>query len=160
LKGFNDPRLKLVVQDGVKYLASHTEGTFDVIIVDSSDPIGPASVLFEKSFYEIAKKALKPNGIICSQSECIWLHLDLIKSMLDFSRTLFPNVDYGYTTIPTYPSGQIGFLLCSLGDSCKKPKSTPEQAFVEEEKNSLRYYNSAIHEASFVLPQFAGQKLA
>ena len=46
--------------------------------------------------------------------ECIWLHLDLIKEMHDFCKTLYPSVDYAYTTIPTYPSGQIGFILCSL----------------------------------------------
>ena len=45
--------------------------------------------------------------------ECLWLHLDLIKGMLQFCRTLFPVTDYAYTTIPTYPSGQIGFVLCS-----------------------------------------------
>ena len=45
--------------------------------------------------------------------ECIWLHIPLIKSVLEFSRRLFPVVSYGYTTIPTYPSGQIGFILCS-----------------------------------------------
>lgn len=46
--------------------------------------------------------------------ECLWLHIDLIKGMQDFCRSLYPVVDYAYTTIPTYPSGQIGFILCGL----------------------------------------------
>ena len=45
--------------------------------------------------------------------ECLWLHLDLIKGMLNFCKGLFPVTDYAFTTIPTYPSGQIGFVLCS-----------------------------------------------
>ena len=51
--------------------------------------------------------------LFLSPGECLWLHLDLIKGMLQFCRTLFSVTDYAYTTIPTYPSGQIGFVLCS-----------------------------------------------
>jgi len=163
-KVFSDPRLKIVLADGVKYLDNLTQPEFDVIIVDSSDPIGPANVLFEENFYAIAKKAVKEGGIICSQSECIWLHLELIKNMVTFARKLFVNAEYAFTTIPTYPSGQIGFLLCSVGEkkdgqspkvSCRTPKRTVKDAFIEGTENSLRYYHSDIHSASFVLPAFA-----
>ena len=50
---------------------------------------------------------------VCT-GECLWLHLELIKEMQDFCEELYPVVDYAYCTIPTYPSGQIGFCLCSL----------------------------------------------
>ena len=53
------------------------------------------------------------HDIICDTGECLWLHLDLIKSMLTFCNNLFPVTSYAYCTIPTYPSGQIGFVLCS-----------------------------------------------
>lgn len=98
------------------------------------------------------KDALQPNGIICTQGECQWIHLDLIKGLLDFSKNIFNHVEYGYVAIPTYPCGQIGFIVGSTGDSCKQPKrkcNIPD----------LKYYNSDIHVSSFVLPEFARKKI-
>ncbi|XP_052227401.1 spermidine synthase-like [Dreissena polymorpha] len=111
-ESFSSPKLHLHVGDGFEYMKAH-QGQYDVIITDSSDPVGPASSLFQKSYYELMKSALKPDGILACQGECLWLHLELIKGMLEFCRSLFPVSDYAYTTIPTYPSGQIGFILCS-----------------------------------------------
>jgi spermidine synthase len=76
------------------------------------DP-GPAETLFQESYYQLAAKALKPNGILCSQGENMWFHAPLIIDMLAFCSKIFPRVRYGYTCIPTYPGGQIGLLLCS-----------------------------------------------
>ncbi|RLN94671.1 hypothetical protein BBJ28_00022052, partial [Nothophytophthora sp. Chile5] len=67
--------------------------------------------------------------------------------------------NYSYTTIPTYPSGQIGFIMCSLDESegaLATPKRTPDAKM----EQTLRYYNAKIHEASFVLPNFAERKIA
>ncbi|KAK7093753.1 spermidine synthase-like isoform X2 [Littorina saxatilis] len=151
---FDNPRLSLHIQDGFDFMAKH-EGTYDVIITDSSDPIGPASSLFEKRYYEFMKKALRPGGVLCSQGECAWLHLDLIKNMQEFCRTLFPTVSYAYTTIPTYPSGQIGFILCSLSPDVKFEEPFRVLSEAEKAKFDLRYYNDHIHRASFCLPEFA-----
>ncbi|XP_041377619.1 spermidine synthase-like [Gigantopelta aegis] len=155
---FEDPRLNLHIKDGFEFMGQH-KGEYDVIITDSSDPIGPASALFEKSYYELMKKALKPGGVVCSQGECIWLHLDLIKDMHDFCKTLYPSVDYAYTAIPTYPSGQIGFILCSLNPDIdfREPVRILTEADVLKMK--LKYYNQHIHAASFILPEFARKKL-
>ncbi|XP_076451826.1 spermidine synthase-like [Babylonia areolata] len=155
---FDNPRLSLHIQDGFEFMAKH-ENTYDVIITDSSDPIGPASSLFEKRYYELMKKALKPGGVLCSQGECAWLHLDLISSMQDFCRTLFPTVSYAYTTIPTYPSGQIGFILCSLNPDLKFEEPLRELCGEERTKFNLRYYNAHIHRAAFCLPEFARKVL-
>ncbi|XP_033763743.1 spermidine synthase-like [Pecten maximus] len=156
--GFDSPKLKLHIGDGFEYMKKH-QGEFDVIITDSSDPIGPASSLFEKSYYELMKKALNPTGILCCQGECLWLHLELIKSMQDFCRNLYPVVDYAYTTIPTYPSGQIGFILCSLNPDTSF--SEPLRKFTEEEhiRLKLRYYNAEVHRGAFTLPEFARKVL-
>jgi len=148
--GFSDSRVKIFNGDGAEYVKGR-RGEFDVIIVDSSDPIGPAETLFTESFYGSMKEGLRPGGIVCTQAECQWLHLDLIKNMMDFSRKIYKHVEYGFTTIPTYPCGQIGFLLLSIGDSCKLPKRSIDA--------DLRYYNSEIHSACFVLPQFARKAL-
>ncbi|VDH92172.1 spermidine synthase [Mytilus galloprovincialis] len=157
--GFNSDKLTLHIGDGFEYMKKH-QGEFDVIITDSSDPIGPASSLFEKSYYELMKTALKPGGIVCCQGECLWLHLDLIKGMLDFCGNLYAVTSYAYTAIPTYPSGQIGFIMCSKNPDTNfaEPlrKLTPE----ESEKLDLKYYNSSIHSSAFVLPEFARKKLS
>eukprot|EP01117_Protostelium_nocturnum_P020326 TRINITY_DN9090_c0_g1_i2.p1 TRINITY_DN9090_c0_g1~~TRINITY_DN9090_c0_g1_i2.p1 ORF type:complete len:261 (-),score=86.95 TRINITY_DN9090_c0_g1_i2:93-875(-) len=122
-KGFDDPRVELYLGDGCKYLESKKQ-EYDVIIVDSSDPVdgGPAESLFEQPFYQHLKDALRPNGLVVTQAECQWIHLGIIGNLVKFSKKLFPHVEYAYTTIPSYPCGQIGFLLASLGDSCKVPK--------------------------------------
>ncbi|RHY24289.1 hypothetical protein DYB30_008440 [Aphanomyces astaci] len=154
-----DPRLTLLFQDAAEYLRSGECGKFDVIIVDSSDPVGPAEVLFRSEFYENLKNALNPNGIVSTQGECLWLHLDLIADVLGRVGQFFPTVQYAYTTIPTYPSGQIGFVLCSLDDSVdalNKPKRIVDAKAAE----TLEYYTSKVHEAAFVLPAFAEKKIS
>lgn len=152
--GFSSPKCNIHFADGFKFMADH-RNEYDVIITDSSDPIGPASSLFEQSYYELMKKALRPNGIICNQGECVWLHLDLIKSMKNFCQKLYPVVEYCYTTIPTYPSGQIGFLICSTNPDSNLKEPVREFSREEIKKLGLRYYNSDIHRAAFVLPEFA-----
>jgi len=149
--GFSDPRVKIFNGDGAEYVKGR-KGEFDVIIVDSSDPVGPAETLFTESFYYFMKEGLREGGIVCTQAECQWLHLDLIKNMMEFSKKHYVHVEYGFTTIPTYPCGQIGFLLLSTGDSCKVAKRKIDNP-------QLKYYTSEIHSAAFVLPKFANKAL-
>jgi len=151
-KGFDDPRVKVQIGDGVKYLEEQT-AQFDIIIVDSSDPIGPAEMLFEKPFYTSMRNALREGGIALTQAECLWLHLDMIKRLVDQSKDLYKNVAYAYTTVPTYPSGQIGFCICSLRDQ------SPSEPVRTLPADQLKYYNEHIHRASFVLPEFARKVL-
>lgn len=115
------------------------------------------------------------HDITCDTGECLWLHLDLIKSMLTFCNNLFPVTSYAYCTIPTYPSGQIGFVLCSKnpvnthasrGSSLRALNAVffqetnfrePVRLLSDDDVSEmkLRYYNSDVHRAAFVLPQFA-----
>lgn len=149
--GFDDPRVTLHYMDGALFMEQHQE-YFDIIITDSSDPVGPACVLFEKPFYEKMGSALRAGGVVCTQGESLWLHLSIIKEMMDFCQDLFVHVEYAYCTIPTYPSGQIGFVICSKGESCK----APSREFLDRD---LRYYNADVHRAAFVLPEFARREL-
>ncbi|XP_074653975.1 spermidine synthase-like [Tubulanus polymorphus] len=157
--GFSSPKLLQHIGDGFEFMKNHT-GEFDVIITDSSDPIGPAESLFQKPYYELMKSALKPDGLLCCQGECIWLHMDLIKEMADFSKKLFPVVDYGFLTIPTYPAGQIGMILCSKNPETdfKRPLREPSNAELDSMK--LRYYSPEAHRGAFMLPRFARQELS
>lgn len=93
-----------------------------------------------------------------SIAENQWLHLGLIAQLRKSCLEVFPKVEYGFTMIPTYPSGQIGFLVC-----CKDEKHNlrePARCWDEEEEERLcKYYNAAIHSAAFVLPAFARKAL-
>nr|XP_054768561.1 spermidine synthase-like [Lytechinus pictus] len=116
-------------------------------------------MLFEKEYYELMRSALKPGGIVITQGESLWLHLELIKSMQKFCRTLYPVVDYAFTTVPTYPSGQIGFTLCSTNPDTNFREPLKKLSDEQIKKMGLRYYNSDVHKAAFVLPQFAREAL-
>lgn len=143
----SDPRVVVHIGDGFKFLAENTS-TYDAIITDSSDPVGPAASLFQKPYFQLLYDALTPGGHISTQGECLWLHLPLIQSLRKATRELFPVAEYAFTTIPTYPSGQIGFLVCSkeAGRDLKTPvRKVP----------GTRYYNQEVHKAAFVLPEFA-----
>ena len=153
---FDDPRLELLFMDAALFVKDQVD-QFDVIIVDSSDPVGPAESLYTNSFYNTMKSALRKGGIICTQGECQWLHLPLIKRVMSNAATLYSSVRYAYTTIPTYPCGQIGFILAVK--ECDDDLSHPNHEIPKEMLPKLRYYSKEIHEASFVLPEFARKEL-
>ncbi|KAK2501451.1 LOW QUALITY PROTEIN: hypothetical protein MC885_000674 [Smutsia gigantea] len=150
--------LTLHVGDGFEFMKQNQDA-FDIIITDSSDPMGPAESLFKESYYQLMKMALKEDGILCCQGECQWLHLDLIKEMRQFCKSLFPVVDYAYCTIPTYPSGQIGFMLCSKNPSTNFREPVQQLMQKQVEQMQLKYYNSNVHRAAFILPEFARKAL-
>ncbi|MGH0147042.1 UNVERIFIED_CONTAM: hypothetical protein FKN15_060862 [Acipenser sinensis] len=158
-KGFFSPKLTLNVGDGFEFMKQN-QVAFDVIITDSSDPVGPAESLFKESYYQLMKTALRDNGILCCQGECQWLHLELIKEMRTFCKSLFPVVDYAYCTIPTYPSGQIGFMLCSKNTETNFRDPVRKLTDEEVESMNLKYYNYEIHRAAFILPEFARKVLS
>ncbi len=146
---FNDPRCKLFFEDGAKFIKEH-RNFYDIIIVDSSDPVGPAEVLFRKDFYRSMFDALKPDGIAVTQSESIHYHETVIKELSNFCQEIYPLYRYYYALVPTYPSGIIGFSFCS-----KKHDPLKIPADKIKLPDGLKYYHPAIHQAAFVLPQFA-----
>ncbi|KAL7909704.1 spermidine synthase [Trichoderma velutinum] len=155
--GFEHPKSKTHVGDGFKFLDDY-KNTFDVIITDSSDPEGPAESLFQKPYFQLLHDALREGGVITTQAESPWLHLPLIARLKKDCGEVFPVAEYAYTTIPTYPSGQIGFMVCCK-DATRDVKVPLRSWTKEEEDEKLRYYNSEIHKASFVLPNFAKKAL-
>lgn len=152
---FDDQRVTVVQEDGAKFVAKH-ENEFDIIIADSSDPVGPAESLFEPAFYEKMYHALATGGIVCVQAESFWIHLDLISDLVACCSEIFDHAEYATTMVPTYPCGQIGFILAgksTQNGTCRVPSRTPQ--FVSE----LRWYNPQIHRAAFVLPTFVEEQL-
>lgn len=146
---FDNPKVDVHIGDGFEYLKKY-ENTFDVIITDSSDPEGPAESLFQSTYFELLSKSLKEGGVITTQAENVWLHMKIIKDLKKTCKDVFPVVKYAYTTIPTYPSGQIGFMVC-----CKDSSADVTKPNYILDSLDLKYYNQEIHKASFVLPQFA-----
>ncbi|KIK63858.1 hypothetical protein GYMLUDRAFT_40939 [Collybiopsis luxurians FD-317 M1] len=145
-----DPRVIVHIGDGFAFLQSH-EGTYDVIITDSSDPVGPAASLFQKPYYQLLHDALRPGGHIAAQGECLWLHIPLIKEVRASAKEIgFAQVEYAFTTIPTYPSGQIGFLLASRAGGTENNLKVP----LKGPSAQTRYWNSDVHRSAFVLPEF------
>ncbi|KII84986.1 hypothetical protein PLICRDRAFT_117231 [Plicaturopsis crispa FD-325 SS-3] len=147
----SSPKVTVFIGDGFKFLAEN-ESTYDVIITDSSDPVGPAASLFQKPYFQLLHDALTPGGHISTQGECLWLHLPLISELRKTTSSLFPVAEYAFTTIPTYPSGQIGFAVCSK--EAGRDLSTPLRTVP-----GTRYYNAQVHKAAFVLPEFGRAQL-
>jgi len=143
----SSPRVTTYIGDGLAFLASAPSShTYDAILTDSSDPVGPARALFEEPFFRLLSDALAPGGVIATQAECLWLHLPLIKQLRDTAREIFASAEYAYTTIPTYPAGQIGYIVAS---NTQRDLSTPTRVV-----QGTKYYNSGVHQAAFTLPEF------
>lgn len=146
--GFDSDKLELTIGDGFEFMKNH-KVEFDVIITDSSDPIGPAESLFQELYFQLMKEALKPNGIICSQGGTFWTDLDHVKQTLDHCRKHFPVATYAVTSVPSYPCGQIGFVIASLNSNADL--RTPKLVLSDEELDALnmRYYSAETHRAAF-----------
>jgi spermidine synthase len=151
----SNPRVKLHVDDGLACIREH-QNEFDVIMVDSTDPIGPAVGLFEEDFYRLVFGALKQDGIMIAQSESPFYHAEIQKSMYGNLRAVFPIVEMYQAFIPTYPSGLWSFAFASK-------KYHPVRDFNRERaanrKFHTRYYNEELHLGAFMLPTFARENL-
>lgn len=162
--GFEDPRVRLHVGDAIDFLRQAPEGKYDAIIVDSSDPVGPAQELVEKPFFETIARALRPGGVLCNMAESMWLHTHLIQDMLSVCREIFKgSVCYAWTSVPTYPSGAIGYLLCSTEgppvDFVHPINPIEDLNGALGHKRQLKFYNSEMHKAAFALPTFVKREV-
>ncbi len=152
----SNPRVKLHVDDGLAYIRAH-QNEFDIILVDSTDPIGPAVGLFEEDFYRLVHAALKEDGIMVAQSESPFYHAEIQKSMFSNLRAVFPVVEMYQAFIPTYPSGLWSFAFAS-----KKyhPVKDFDRQRAAERGFTTRYYNEDLHLGAFMLPTFARDNIA
>lgn len=85
--------------------------------------LGPAECLFQESYFSLMKSSLKPGGIVCSQAGTAWENLDHVTQTLQHCKAVFPVAAYGIVSVPTYPTGQIGFVL---GSSSTVSTHSPE----------------------------------
>jgi len=143
----DDPRVEVKVDDGFMHIAQ-SENEYDVIMVDSTEPVGPAVNLFTKGFYAGISKALKEDGIFVAQTDNPWFTPELITNVQRDVREIFPITRLYIANIPTYPSGLWTF---TLGSKKHDPLNANEDRFHEID---TKYYTKDIHKAAFVLPKF------
>ena len=152
----SNPRVKLHVNDGLAYIRDH-QNEFDVILVDSTDPIGPAVGLFEEDFYRLVFSALKDDGIMIAQSESPFYHAEIQKKMYQNLRAVFPIVEMYQAFIPTYPSGFWSFAFASKR---YHPLNDFDHDRAAKRDFHTRYYNEDLHRGAFMLPTFARENIA
>lgn len=156
---YDDPRFKLVIDDGVNFVRECTE-KFDVIISDCTDPIGPGESLFTSEFYEGCRRCLNENGIFVAQNGVCFLQQD---EAINSHRKLghyFGDVSFYQAAIPTYYGGIMTFAWASDNPALRQVDSATLQARFDAANLNCRYYTPAIHTGSFALPQYLLNALA
>lgn len=147
----NDKRVNFLFEDGVKYVQGK-KGVYDVAIVDSSDPIGPAEVLFSEGFYVDLKNSLKEDGLIVCQSQSPIFNKDILKRTCNILRKYFPIVKTYKAVVPSYPGGMWSFTLASF-------KYDPLHANLDRLAANTSYINKEMFNSSFNLPNFMREDL-
>jgi spermidine synthase len=156
---YDDPRLDLVVGDGADFVANCTE-RYDVAIVDSSDPVGPGEVLFTDTFYGKAKNCLVPGGILVTQNGVPFLQGAELTNTLRAFKALFADAACYLATVPSYAGGPMAFGWGS--DDAAKRQVSPAvlEGRFHEAGIATRYYNPAIHQAAFALPNYIAEMIS
>ena len=151
-----NPRVEVIVQDAIQYVKRHKR-TFDVILIDSTDPVGPAVGLYQKEFFEDVHEALKDDGIVVGQSESPFFDRDIVRGLYAALKPLFPIRKMYLAPVPSYPSGFWSFAFCS-----KKHDPIVDNRYDDVRRLNLstRYYNEAIHQAAFAIPNFIQELIA
>ncbi len=148
----DDQRVELIFQDG-STLLKESNRCFDLIVIDSTDPIGAAKALFTKEFYSTCQRALADGGLLCAQSESPIYHTAIIKQM----KTDMENAGFGFVCaytapIPTYPGGYWSWMMAGAGHF--QLDNLVTGLLPENEYHKLNYFNCEILKAAFSLPNF------
>lgn len=151
-----DQRAALIFGDGIQWMKDAAAESLDVIIVDSTDPVGPAEGLFGREFYKTCLRALRPDGLLVQQSDSPFLHLDLIVEMSKLMREAgFSATRLAHFPEPIYPSGWWSVLHARKGG----------EAWIERlevaaiNRLDTHYYSIDMHHAAFVMPPFVHRQL-
>jgi len=145
--GLSEPRVTVLCEDGVRYVSKAPAGRFDVILVDSTDPVGPALALFSREFLADCCRVLGDRGVFACQSGSPFFNLSLMTQIHAHAREIFPQAGFYLAPVMAYPGGTWSFLMGSKGSAplphCRQDVSFPTS-----------YYTRQVHLASFALPRF------
>ncbi len=152
-QAYDDPRVNLVIGDGAKFVAE-TDQTFDLVLVDSTDPIGPGAVLFTHEFYSHCKRCLNPGGILVTQNGVPFMQGDELVSSVGHFRSLFADAGAYVISCPTYALGFMTLGWASDDADLRRQSMETISARFDALAIDTQYYNPATHIASFALPNF------
>lgn len=152
---WENPRLNLVIGDGIEFVRDAKDKSYDIVLVDSTDPEGPAEGLFNKTFYAHVNRILKDDGLVVAQGESWWidmpLHKEIMKVIGEFFKIVMPYRFEMYV----YPGNNWNFIMGS-----KFYHPTADLILQRADLiDGIKYYNSDIHKASFVLPTYVKKEL-
>lgn len=151
--GLNDPKVKIFVEDAIEYIKDK-KNCYDVVLIDSTDPMGPGEGLFTEEFYTNVKNSLREGGIVVPQSESPFANVVEMGKMYKLLRKVFKNVAPYCGPIPTYPGGYWSWAFCS--DEVEVPhchKKVDKQR-ADEISKLCKIYNARIQTSSFDVPNF------
>ena len=150
---FDDPRASLVFADGAEFVRS-PDDTYDVMIVDSTDPIGPGDVLFEDTFYANTRNCLTPDGLLVTQNGVPFMQPDELRNSLTHLRQFYDDVSCYIATVPTYVGGPMAF---GWATNTTDHRQTTVEALTKRFNTAAfqtRYYTPDVHKAAFALPPY------
>lgn len=153
--GFDDPRVNVTITDGAKFV-QETDERYDVVIVDSTDPVGPGEVLFTEEFYAGCKRVLSEGGIMVTQCGLPFLQPAELKKAADNQKTAFAHVHFYAITVPAYSGGVMTLGFATEGDV--RPE-TPDalRHRIDASGLAFRYYTPGVHAAAFKLPEYVAK---
>ncbi len=151
----SDRRCEVKIGDGVAFVRETAE-RFDVVIVDSTEPFGPAKELFGPAFYKDVRRVLTDDGIVVSQAGSPFYEIATIKNLARLLKPVFPVSDAYLFNNLTYPGGLWAFTYASKG---LRPVKDFRPARVKAARLPLRWYNADVHAGAFALPQFLKKAL-
>ncbi len=153
---FDDPRARLIIADGIRFMRE-TSDPFDVILVDSTDPKGPAVGLFSEAFYADARRRLRPGGLIAVQSGSPLYQQDLIRLVRTNMGKVLPHISTYLATVPTYPGVIWSFTMGATGGHPTRPSE--EDVARRTAGLDLQYLTPAVFRGAFALPPFIARDL-
>ena len=153
-----DKRLTLIIDDGSSFIRN-TREKFDIVIIDSPDPIGPARILFSNKFYSRTYAVLKEKGIMIRQSGTLSLEAAELKINYQRLRKIFPFVSLEVAAIPTYIGGFFTFIIASKKINPQKPSIKNIDKKFKILRLNTKYYNPRIHQGSLCLPEYLNKAL-
>jgi len=146
----DNPKVEILVEDAIEFIKTK-ENEYDIILIDSTDPMGPGEGLFTEEFYTNVKKSLKKGGIVAAQSESPVVNKEEIKKMYTLLKKVFPITSTFTSPIPTYPGGYWAWAFCSEE---VVPLSYIDERRAEAVTKTCKIYNKEYHKARFALPNF------
>lgn len=160
-KAFNDPKLELIIGDGIEFVRRSPEAVYDLVIVDGSDPVGPAEGLFTADFYKNCQRAMKPHGFLVSQGESPLFHQKTFVDLHRCLRTIFGDKSVATMLFyaSSYPTGMWSFQVASNKpfNPIKDLDGAKAESF--SQNNKLHYYNEGVHMGAFAVPNFVKRML-